>query len=112
MNFLPLSIVSVYGKQHLTEVVFSVLIGFSSVRKVSDLWVGTARNRREPYQEIKEPGKPQESGFSLKKSESSVRNVLEHCRDGGTNCLLTATPGSCATQHHEGDGGHPCSTLW
>jgi hypothetical protein len=29
----------------------------------------------------KEPGKPEESGFSPKKSECSARNVLEHCRD-------------------------------
>ena len=43
--------------------------------------MGTARNHRESYQESKEPGKPQEYGFSPKKCESSARNVLEHCPD-------------------------------
>jgi hypothetical protein len=70
---------------------------------------GTASNRRKPYQESKEPDKPQESGLSPKKYES---NVLEHCHDGGTNCMLTTTPVSCPTQHHVGDGGYPSSTLW
>ena len=90
---------------------FSALVGFSSVRKVSSLGAGTAKNRREPYQVSKKPGKPQESGFVPKKSESSARNVLEHCRDGGANCPLTATPVSCAVQHHVGNEGHPCSTV-
>ena len=49
--------------------------------------------------------------FHQKKSESSARNVLEHCRDGGANCLLTTTPVTWATMHHVGDGGHLCSTL-
>ena len=31
-----------------------------------------------------------------KNSESSARDVLEHCHDGGTNCLLSTTPVSCA----------------
>ena len=67
--------------QHLSEVVFSTLVGFSF--KWPRVW-GTGGSRREPYQESKEPGEPQESDFSpKKKSESSVRNVLEHCRDGG-----------------------------
>ena len=73
--------------------------------------LGTVRSRKEPYQESKESGKPHESRISSKKSESSARNVLEHCRDGGANCLLTTTPVSCAAQHHVGYGGHPCSTL-
>ena len=83
-----------------------------SVRKVSNLRAGTARSCREPYQESKEPGELQEFGFLPKKSESSVGNVLEHCRDGGTNFPLTTILVSCAAQHHLGDGGHPCSTLW
>ena len=49
--------------------------------------------------------------FSPKKYESSARNVLEHCRDGGANCLLSTTPVSCGEQDHIGDRGHPCSTL-
>ena len=53
----------------------------------------------------------QESGFLPKMSESSARNVLENCRDGGANFLMTTSPVSCAAQHHVGDGGHPCSTL-
>ena len=68
---------SVDGKQHLSEVVFSALFGSSSVRKVSELQMGTARSFWEPYQESKESGEQQESGFSPKKSESSARNVLE-----------------------------------
>ena len=40
---------------------------------VSWVW-GTARSHREPYQESKEPGIPQESGFLPKKSESRARN--------------------------------------
>ena len=76
-------------------------------------WVwGTPRSYREPYQESKEPGKSQESSFSPEKSESSARNVLEHCRDGGANCLLTTIPIFCAAQHDVRDGGHLCSTLW
>ena len=47
------------------------------VRKVSDLWAGTARNHREPYRESKEPSKRQDSGFTPKKFESTARNVLE-----------------------------------
>ena len=53
---------SVNDKQHLSEVVFSVPRIFI-VRKVSGLRAGTARSRREPYQESKEPGEPQESSF-------------------------------------------------
>ena len=34
---------------------------------------GTARSYREPYQESKEPGEPQESGFSPRKSLNQVR---------------------------------------
>ena len=50
--FCPLSIASVDDKQHLSEVDF-----FGDI-----LW----------YQECKKPGKPKESGFSPKKSESSA----------------------------------------
>ena len=70
------------------------------VRKVSDLrargknWhTWRVRSRREPRE-------PLEFGFSPKHSESSAMNVLEHCRDGGANCLLTTTPVSWAAQHH------------
>ena len=28
------------------------------------------------------------------------------------SCLLTTTPVFCAAQHHVGDIGHPCCTLW
>ena len=35
-----LSIASVYGEQHLSEVVFSDLVGFSFVRKVFNLPAG------------------------------------------------------------------------
>ena len=42
----------------------------SHVRRIRSLenhrGLGTARSRREPYQESKEPGKPQESGNSQK----------------------------------------------
>ena len=110
--FSRLSIVSVDSEQHLSEVVFSTLIGFLFVREVSDFQVEKAISGREPYQESKKSGKSQESGFSLRESESSARNVLEHRRDGGANCLLTTTPVSCTAQHHVDDGGHPCSVLW
>ena len=49
--------------------------------------------------------------FFAIKSESGVRNVLEHCRDEGTNCLLTTTLVSCTAQYHIGDRGHPYNTL-
>ena len=35
--------------------------------------------------------------FRHEKTESTARNVLEHCRDGGANYLLTTTPVSCST---------------
>ena len=66
MNFSRLSIASVDGKQHLSKVVYSALVGFTSARKLFDLRVGTTRYRREPYQKIKEPGETQKSGFSQK----------------------------------------------
>lgn len=69
-----------------------------------------ARSRRGPYQESKEAVELQESGFLPKKSESSARNVQEHCRDEYARFLLTTSPVSCASQHHVGDGGHLCST--
>ena len=66
-------------------------------------WVwGTARTCGEPYQETKEPGKPQESGFLPRKSESSARNVLEHCRDGGANCQLWSPAAHIITYVTEG----------
>ena len=54
--------------------------------------------------------------FFGKKSQSCVRNALEHCRNGGANCLSTSTPVSCAAQHHIGDIPvvlfDDCLTLW
>ena len=32
--------------------------------------------------------------------------MLQHCHDGGANCLV-----SCTTQHHIGDRGHPWNTF-
>ena len=46
---------------------FSVLVGLFFVGKVSDIRAGTTKSRRKPYQESKEPGEPQDSGFSQKK---------------------------------------------
>jgi hypothetical protein len=48
-----------------------------------------------PYQESREPVEEQECGFLPKKSDSSARNVLEHCRGGGANFLLTTSPVCC-----------------
>ena len=94
-----------FGKQPSSELVFSALVGFPFLRKVFDLRAGN---------KMVIPGEPDVAGslanhrsliFHQKKSESSERNMLEHCRDGGANCLLTTTPVSCA-------GGHLYSTLW
>ena len=85
------------------ELVFSTLVGFSLFEKTGipgDSEVaGSLVNHRSLV-------------FRPKKSELSSRNVLEHCRDGGANCLLTTTPVSSTAQHHVDDGGRPCSTLW
>jgi hypothetical protein len=40
VKFSRLSIAPVDGKQNLSEVVFSALVGFSLLEKISDLWVG------------------------------------------------------------------------
>ena len=48
--FSCLSIASVDGKQHLSEVVFSALVGFLIFNGFLSL------GNREPYQESKEPG--------------------------------------------------------
>ena len=66
----------------------------------------------ESYQGSNEPGKPQESDFWPKTSESSATNVQEHCRDGCVNFLLATNLVSCDAQNHVGDGGDPCSTIW
>ena len=50
---------------------FSDIDGYIIFRKMFDLRAGLARSRKE---EGKEPGKPQDSGFSPK---SIARNVLE-----------------------------------
>ena len=58
---------SVDGKQHLSEVVFSDTVGFSLLEKYQTFGLSswrTARSRREPYQESKEPGESQESESS------------------------------------------------
>ena len=82
-------------------------------RKVSNLQPGTVRSCRELYQESKEPGKPQESGYSPnKKVWIKCEECAEDCSDGGANCLLTTTLVSYTVQHHVGNRGHPCSTLW
>jgi hypothetical protein len=60
------SIASIDGKQHLYEVVFSALVGFSLLEKYPIFGRGTARSCRELYQKSKEPGKTQEYGFSPK----------------------------------------------
>ena len=58
-----------------------------------------------------ECGKPKESGFLTKKSESSAKNVQEHYQYGDAKGLLTTTPVSCATQNHIGYRGDLFSTL-
>ena len=64
------------------------------------------------YQENRSLANNRSIGFHQKKSESSVRNVLEHCCDRGAKCLLTTAPVSCTARHHIGNVGHRCSTLW
>jgi hypothetical protein len=46
--------------------------------------------------------------FGKKKGLNPVRGMCWSI----VNCLLTTTPVSCTTQHHIGDWGHPCSSLW
>ena len=75
------------------------------VRKVSDLWAGKGGTGISGALEI--TLKVWFFATTTKKSESSVRIVLEHSRDGGANCLLTITPVSCAGLHHIDDGGQP-----
>ena len=68
MNFFRLSIASVDGKQNLSEVVYSALVGFLLLQKYPTF------GRKKPYQQNKEPGEPQESGFSSK-SQNQVRGM-------------------------------------
>ena len=101
----------------MREVVFSALFRFSLLLKYPTF----GQKKEEEEEEEGIHGEPEVSGslanhrslvFAKKKSESSDRNLLEHCRDGGANYLFTTTPVSCVAQRHIGDGGHPCSTLW
>ena len=112
--FSHLSVASIDSKQHLNEVAFRALVGFSLLEKYPTF--GRWKKNRHTWiaRNPREPGKPQESGFFFyqKRLNQSAGNVLEHCRNGGVNCLLTSAPVSCAAQHHIGDGGHPCSTHW
>ena len=107
-----MDIASVDGKQHLLEVVFTALIGFSLLEKYPTSGLLSSGNRRSHIRRVRSMTNQRCLVFSQKKSESSARNVLEHCRDGGANCLLTTTMVSCGAQHHVGDGGHPYRTLW
>ena len=64
------------------------------VRKVSDLRMGTVRSRWEPYQDNKELGETQESGFSPKTSESSaLLQSFGHfpCNENPTRTLNTTS---------------------
>ena len=90
--FSRLSIASLYGKQNLREILFSALVGFSLLEKYPNF--GWEKKSDAESLVIRQ-----------KNYESSTRNVLEHCRDGGANCLLTTTPVCCAAQHHVGDRG-------
>ena len=73
---------SVDGKQHLSEVVFSALIGFSLLEKSPTFG---QRKKKQAYLERWKLNYHQSMFFCQKKSESSARNVLEHCHDGGAN---------------------------
>ena len=103
---------SVEGKQNLSETVFSALVGFPLLEKYSTFGWEQPEVAGSHIMRVRSLANHRSLVFAKKKSESSVRNVLEHCRDEGDNCLLTTTPVFCTTQHHIGDGGHPCSALW
>ena len=78
MNFSRLSIASVDGKQHLSEIVFSALVGFSLLDKYPTFEQGMKNWCTYRARSQREPGELQDSGFSPeKKSESGARNVLE-----------------------------------
>ena len=102
VNFFRLSIASVDGKQHLSDVVLNALVLLLLLEKYQTF------GREQPA--------VAGSHFRRVNSESSARYMLEHCHVGGATCLLT-TPLSCATQHHVDDGGVPvvlfgdCLTL-
>ena len=71
----------------------------------------TAKYRKEPCEERREPVEPQECCVWPRKFESVARNELVRCRDADATLPLPTGPVSCAAQHHESDEGLPGSIL-
>ena len=66
MNFSRLSIASVDVNQHLSEVVFSALVGFSLLENYPTFGRGRKYRHTSRARNRREPGESQESGFSPK----------------------------------------------
>ena len=64
---------------------------------------GTAKNRKKPCRESREPVEPQECCVWPRKFESVARNELVRCHDAAATFPLPTRPVSCAAQHHQGD---------
>ena len=64
------------------------------------------------YLEGWKPNHPLSVVFRQKEVRIKCEECAGDCRDEGANCLLTTTPVSYVAQHHVGDGGHPCTTLY
>ena len=104
--FSRLSIASVDGKQHLSEIVFSALVGFPLFDKYPTFW-GGGRHTWNAGNLI-----TLKVWFFSKESLNQVQGMCWSSRDGGADCLMTTTPISCAAQHHIGEGRHPSTTHW
>ena len=77
MNFfLPVSIVSVDGKQHLNVVVFCALVGFSLLKKYLTFRRGKKKQEYLESQKLQELGEPQESSFLPKNSGEECAGAL------------------------------------
>jgi len=72
---------------------------------------GTAKNRKEPWRESREPVEPQECYVWPRKFESVARNGLVHFHDAAATFPLPTGPVSCVAQHHKGDEGLPGGIL-
>ena len=86
-EFSRIFIASVDGKEHLNEGIFSALVGFSLLEKYPTFRRGTARSRREPYQESKDLANHRNLVFRQK--------CLKQVRGTAWRIVVMETPIAC-----------------